>query len=320
MGELEAPTLLRSFSRSEMLVLVCGLARLGPSLPVPDGAKMGSLPSIRSFLRLGSPAPSLDRSQAGFSAPSRNYMRTESPTLLMGTGCVGFVFALPVVADTRPGSSLLLQSLSCPGFATPVSNFAQLGSMLLVRGSVRSGPTPLLLGVAKSDYVYSLPVLGISIFASSLLVHSSVHMDLLLPALDPATLGPSASLHNSACLGSAPPVSGAAWPGTVLLACDFSGTESPVLLRSFIRLGSATLVFSLIGLEPSPLSKAFACSGSFILALGIGHAGPVFFLSVADTVSPGSPASLQSCTRIDSVLSATDSTHVDLLLSLQGPS
>ena len=313
------PTLLRSLSRAESLVLVSGLACMGAALPVLGCAHLGLLTLLRSFMRADLMAPFVDFGKSGSFVSTRSSARTDAPALPMGSSRLGLVFALLVVEATRPEPSLLPKSLACLGSAVPVSGAANSGSLLLIRGLVRCGSMPPLLGVAKSDYAYSLSVLGVTIPASSLLVRSHVRMDFALPAPGFAGLGSSVLIRCFAHLGPSVPAWGMSWLGASLPVPGSSATGSLLPLRSLSRAGPALPVPSLATCGFSPPPQHPSRSGFSVSLLGLARTGSVFLLPAADTTCPGTASLLRSSACTGSAVSVLGCTHPGLLLPSRSP-
>ena len=316
----DLPLLIRSLSRTEVSVLPCGLARLGETVPVPGCTTAGLLAPVRSLVHPGSTLPPLNAMHVGVPLSLRSPGHPEASALLLGISRTGFVFALLVTDKMQSESLLPPHSFACSSPATLVSDGVNLGSTLLTRGHVRFGPTSFPLGVAKSDYAYSLLVLETAIFASSPPVHSSVWLGFPLPVLGLTNLGSTMPPQSCAYLGSALPASSTASPGLGTLVFDFSHPESLLLLQSHSQLGSAASVSSFAHLDLLTSLRSSSCLGPMASASGLTCAGFVSLLSAADTTTPGTSTLLRSLAKSGLAAPALGSGHMGSPLPPQAPS
>ena len=147
------------------------LSQMELSLFAFDFGTMGSLLSIRQFLRVG---PSLP---------------------MPGSSCTSFVFLLLVIDKVHYGSPLLVHSLGRFEPVLSALDFLHIGFSMPLQCVTWPGLVLLMVGISRADPVSSLSVADRSCFDSLLLSRSLARSDSLMFAVDFSTLGPFPSLR-----------------------------------------------------------------------------------------------------------------------------
>ena len=322
-------------------VFVCGVSSLSLSLLVLDAAAIGFTTSLHSFGWSDSMPPVLGFQHVDLPLPLQSYLCSDSVVSICGMSRPGFVFLLSVIATANLESSLLLQSLARMDLSLLALDFAYLDLPVPVQSLGRFGPAAL---------AFDLLHLG-----SSLPLHSSSRQGLASPTIGTTYLESCLSAFNTAALGSPFPARSRVCLGLSLLVLDHGSVGFPILFRSYARFGLSLFIYGLLAIgslyslsildatkvdfsvpirSPSclgPLVSApglahlgssssvqqLACSGLMVLTFGLSWVGFVSFLSVAETVKSEFFPLLQSFSRVDSAMLASNSASIGSTSPLQ---
>ncbi len=309
-ADFDSPISLRQPCCADSSLFVCGLACLNSSLfafseshpgfPLLskslsqmelslfpfDSARMGSLMSIRQFLRVG---PSLP---------------------VPGSSCTGFVFLLLVIDKVHYGSSLPVHSLGRLEPVLSVFDFLRIGFSMPLQCVTWLGLVLLMMGISRADPVSSLSVTDSNCFDSLLLSRSLAHSESMMFSVDFSTLGPLSSLRSMARTGLTLLMCGGVRPGFLLPALDAHCAGSPLPLHSFscLELFPSSADLSDMGFVVSP--RSFLQVGSIVPPFGLSRAGLVSLLSVIDCTHLESFLLVRSSSRFDFLLSVLDFLHI----------
>ena len=238
-------------------------------------------------------------------------------------------------------SFISARSFGRSGFVLSSFDLAHLGFFLLTRGFAGVGLSLPMPGIARTEFVFFLPVTDKAYMGLLLLLRSPSRMDSVLPVVDYSVSGPSASLHSfghpglcSLLLNFAHPgpsmllhhvasagptllAFGATCSGSCMSALDAVTLGLVVSLRSFVCPGFALLLFDCAQPGFPPFARQYTRLEFAASTLGLSRVEPVFSLSVIDASWGGSSLSLRSFARSESALLAFDFLHMDSVLLMQ---
>eukprot|EP00435_Cladocopium_sp_Y103_P032465 s3069_g8.t1 len=260
--QLDVPFVLLNYARTGLLLSVLALGQ--PSTPLPP----------RSFASVG-------------------------PTLI-ASGMTCLELLLSVLDVTSPDVSVFVRSLVQTGMALPVSSqVIKPGPVLLLRASVRLGPSILAVGLACIEPPLAIP--RSEHCGSILLLKALARLDFLTPFLDVAKLDPFVSSQQLSCLG------------TAMLSMRCSRLES-----SLFPLGTC------VGTLPFPQSSSKLGVSSVVVDAA--KPGPLFplqsclklesLLIVPARARIGATYSVESSVVLDSSTSLRSLVHLGFALSV----
>ena len=133
----DSSTFPRASAQLGLMLPVCGLSWAGSifSLSLIDDTHLGPLLPLQSFARLGFNLFVLDSNFLGFLLPMRSYTQVAFPLLLFGLARLGFVFSLFLVDAAHVGFLPLIHSFLCLSLVLLVLDAAHIDLSLLLRSS-----------------------------------------------------------------------------------------------------------------------------------------------------------------------------------------
>ena len=378
-------------AHSALSLLLHSFARFGPPSVLPGWAHTGVSLSVRSLVCAG-PSPAmlgLSRTESVSLPPAASSVQLELPPFPQSSAHLG---PSPLaLAFSHPSVAMLLQSAtrcgSVPfalggvriGALPPVLDLAGPELALPLQGRMAPGPLLFAFGLARTDLVSSPSVTDFVHLDALPPARSSVRPGVAISALDFAQFGSLPLARAVACLGFLPlamgvacvglvslllvvdlahsglllPIRSSACPELALLAPDPVNPGSPLLTRSFCRLGSnsstlGVLRFGAVSSLPvlgvahpasPPFVRASARTEPAAPALGLATSGPPlpargamwpnsslapcgaklgFLAPALDCASLEPLLSLRSCSRTGTLLFALGFAHLDLPLLIRG--
>eukprot|EP00435_Cladocopium_sp_Y103_P038066 s154_g10.t1 len=271
--------LLRQFLQPGFAFLVFGQGRLEFFLFLSDASHLGPSLLIRSLAHMGSQMLALDPLHLGLPLSIHSPVRTDS-----------VVFALDSLHLDFPP---FLHSMAQLDFTTS----------LIGKGHANLGLTPLVSGLARTDFFLSLSAIDATILDFSLSAHSCVRPGLALLLLDLLHSEPSTLSQSSGCIDPA------------LLVCSNARMELLLFVSEFAQSGLALLLQSSTYLAALVLALDLLHPDSILPVHSMVRTG--FVMPMLDPLHPDSFLSLRSLAQLDLVLLALDFLHLDFLLSVQ---
>ena len=288
---------LQSLSRPGAVVLVCGLACSGLSLPALDPVSFGFVPPVRSPAQSDFAALVPDSLHPGSSVPIRSSIRLG--ILLLATDFLDLGPLTFLRSPSHLGLALSVSGLGCPGFLMLAPDLVHMGSASTARSPARLGtaaPVPDSLHPEVPSSPHSACCSDPTLSALDFL-----HLDALLPLRSLGRLDLASLAFGNARIGFSLPV------------LDPALCDSPLLVRSFAYMELAVLVSDYLRLGLILLPRGFMHAGLAALVPGLTRSDFVFSLSVADSARPGLPALLQSLGRMEPSALALDFLHPETL-------
>ena len=300
---------LQSPSQADFVVLLVGLARLGPCLSALERVTVESSPFTRSFARIELPLLALRASASGSSPSLRCPSRSGAAALLCGTARTSSSFLASDCGHTASIPSI--RSLARVDLAVFPLSRAHSEPPLPVRSSARlDSVAPVMgfchIGLSPSARAFACPGLAVSLCGLGCLGLATL-------ASDRSSLGPFPPSRSMARAGFAVlvlgsnstdfsvPLRSSAQSGPLVSVPRFADLGSPALLHALSRAGLlvpassiSRLGFSLLVLGPSHI-------GSSISLRSLAWSGPAAFASRAGGL--GSFLPLRSFARIESFVS-----------------
>ena len=296
-------------------------SRLDLQLSIPDHVIFGFILPLRSHAHLGETTLVPRSTHPDLLVLLRSRSRLAALASTYGIACAGPVFSLFVADHVCIGFSMLLQSPAQPGPATPVLGFARLGPLLLTQGVAKTESSAPLVGLSRTELVFSFLVLDAclpdaSMFLKSLarpgstlltpdlvnvgsilFVQKLARQGSALSALDCGHSGAALPMRSPFRCGSTSSLSGLSRAGFVfaLSVCSRSTPGSSLPPRSPARPGPAASAPGSLSFESTSLSQSLGRLGLSASALQYSHLGPS--LSLQDSARSGSTASVAGCSR-----------------------
>lgn len=164
-----------------------------------------------------------------------------------------------------------------------VLDLLKLDFLPSLRGHVSLGLTPLVFGLARTDFFLSLSAIDATILDFSLSAHSCVRPGSALLVLDLLHSEPSTLSQSSGCIDSA------------LLVCSNARMEPLLFVLEFAQSGLALLLQSSTYLAALVLALDLLHPGSTLPVHNMVRTG--FVMPMLDPLHPGSFLSLRSFAR-----------------------
>ena len=223
-------------------------AHLGSSMSVLDFCKVGSPPSVQSFVRLGPSLPLEAASKSRELVSLKSFYLVGFALFTYGKVCADP--AMSILDHVTPDSSLFLRSFSCLDFALLAFDDSLLGFFISLRSMTRLGFAVSITGLARIEsflLTFEAMHMGPPVFA-----RSPARPDLASFIVDMYQLGSLVPMHSFVCLESSLPVLDVKDMGSSVFLHSFARSSSTMSIFGFGRPGLPVFVFDAGQLESFP--------------------------------------------------------------------